>query len=176
MASHRFSYLIEVDCTPPAYVWTGHGRLEYASKTYLGAGHILSVPDIKLLINGVAERLEFSFSGVSEESLRLAVEDRETVYLAPARIGRVTFDTDWQVTGIDWQWHGVADGITVASRPTDNGRERKVTIKLASADTKRSNPQIAFFSDADQRKRSPDDVFFSHVAKINRGVSRRFGG
>ena len=65
MANHRFSYLFEVESEPPAYLWTGDGQLEYDSKTYLGAGHILSLPDIKQLINGVSERLEVSFSGVT---------------------------------------------------------------------------------------------------------------
>ena len=176
MANHRFSYLFEVESDPPAYLWTGDGQLEYDSKTYLGAGHILSLPDIKQLINGVSERLEVSFSGVNDETLRLAVDDRESVYLAPTRIGRISFDADWQIDGdAEWLWSGRADVLTPRSSPSENGRTRSISIGFSSGDTMRSNPRASFFTDASQRQRSGDDAFFSHVGQINAGIVRKFG-
>lgn len=180
MAGYRFSYLFELESEPPAYLWTGHGFLEVdidaETRRYLGAAHILSIPDLKQLINGVAERIEFGLSGVSAETLRLAQEDRASIELADARIGRINFDKDWQQAGdVEWLWHGFSDIITTGSTPSDTGRTRTITLGLASADTRRSNPQIAFFTDADQRKRSAGDAFFSHVGQINMGVTRRFG-
>lgn len=176
MATHRFSYLIEVESDPPAYLWTGDGPLEYDGKDYLGAGHILQLPDIKQLINGISERLEVSFNGVSEESLRLAVDDRDSVYLAPTRIGRIEFDSDWQIDGaVTWLWSGRADVITPKSYATENGRQRTVSIGFSSGDTMRSNATPSFYTDASQRKRSPDDAFFSHVGQISLGITRKFG-
>lgn len=176
MATHRFSYIFELECDPPCYLWTGHGQLDIGPKTYLGAGHLISLPDVKQLINGVAERLEISVSGVSQEALRLFLEDRESVYLASAKIGRVNFDDNWQIDGdIEWQWQGFADLISIKSSPNESGRTRSITIGLGNEDTRRSNPNISFFTDADQRKRSADDAFFSHVGQINAGVTRRFG-
>ena len=176
MATHRFSYIIEVESTPPAYLWTGDGPLEYEGKDYLGAAHILSLPDIKQLINGISERLEVSFNGVSEETLRLAIDDRDTIYLAPTRIGRVEFDSDWQISGdVTWLWTGRADVITPKSSPSEGGRQRSISIGFSSGDTMRSNPKAAFYTDADQRKRSADDAFFSHVGQINAGIVRKFG-
>lgn len=180
MAGYRFSYLFELQSDPPAYLWTGHGHLDVSIdaevRRYLGAAHILSIPDLKQLINGVAERIEFRLSGVSAETLRLAQEDRPSIELADARIGRVSFDQNWQINGdVDWLWHGFADIITTASAPTERGRTRTIALGLASSDTRRANPQLAFFSDADQRKRSADDAFFSHVGQINLGITRRFG-
>lgn len=180
MAGYRFSYLFELQSDPPAYLWTGHGFLDVEidseTRRFLGAAHILTVPDLRQLINGIAERIEFSLSGVSPETVRLAQEDRASIELADARIGRINFDQEWQQDGdVEWLWHGFSDIITTGSAPSENGRNRTITLGLASADTRRSNPQIAFFTDADQRKRSAGDAFFSHVGQINMGVTRRFG-
>lgn len=176
MATYRFSYLFELESDPPAYLWTGIWNIDHDGKTYLGAAHILSIPDIKQLINGFSERIDFNLSGVSAETVRLANEDRDSIYLAPARIGRLHFDADWQVSGdVEWLWHGSADIIVTSSMPSENGRNRTLKLGLSGDDTRRSNPQIAYFTDADQRKRSGDDARYSHVGQLNIGVTRRFG-
>lgn len=176
MASYRQSYVFELECDPPAYLWTGHGKLVHGGKTYLGTGNLIDLPDLKQLINGAAERIDITISGVDDEGLRLINEDRLTIPQSDARIGRVKFDADWQVDGtIEWLWYGVADNLSISSASGDNSRSRNITLGLGSADTRRSNPQIAFFTDADQRKRSPDDAFFSHVGQITAGIARTFG-
>lgn len=176
MPVYRHSYVFEVDTETPVRLWTGYGALTIGATTYDGSGEMIGLPDIKGLINGVAERLDVSISGVSDTALRLLDEERHTIPLSPARIGRVSFDDAWQVDGgIEWLWAGTADKINVSSQQSDNGRQRVVTIGFASGNTRRSNPQIAFFTDADQRKRSPTDAFFSHIGQINAGVTRKFG-
>jgi len=180
MALHRFSHILVLESDPPAYLWTGLGfidiEIDGSPRRFSGAGHILSIPDLKALINGAADRIEFGISGVAPETVRLAHEDRASVELADARIGRINFDVDWQQDGpVAWLWHGFADVITTNSSSSDNGRTRSITVGLANEETRRSNPQIAFFTDADQRRRSPDDSFFSHVAQISIGITRRFG-
>lgn len=180
MANHRFSHFLVLDSDPPAYLWTGFGfidiEIDGIPRRFVGAGHILSIPDLKALINGVADRIEFGVSGVSAETTRLAHEDRASVELALARIGRINFDHDWQQDGpVEWLWRGFADIITTNSVPSDTGRTRNITIGLANEETRRSNPQIAWNTDADQRRRSPDDAFFSHVGQISIGITRRFG-
>lgn len=183
MAIYRRSYIFRLASDPVCALWTGLGPLvtppddvDPEGATWLGAGEILSLPALKALINGVAERVKFSLSGVSAESLRLAQEDRATVQNAELRIGWVEFDDDWQIVGaIHWDWLGVADVIEVESSATDNGRARTISLQVASADVLRSNPILAFWTDADQRKRSPDDAFCNHVAEISLGSTRRFG-
>jgi hypothetical protein len=183
MATYRHSYVFRLAVTPGLKLWTGHGSLETPADVYdpagaiwLGAGHILSVPSLKVLINGVADRVDAQVSGVDAETLRLALEDRDEVRDAQALIGRVSFDASWQVDGpIVWEWRGIADVLTVGSKSGENKRERTITLSMRSGDTSRSNPQPAFFTDADQRRRSADDAFFSHVAGISTGTSRRFG-
>ncbi|OGT55476.1 MAG: hypothetical protein A3E01_09210 [Gammaproteobacteria bacterium RIFCSPHIGHO2_12_FULL_63_22] len=183
MATYRHSYVFRMAVSPVLYIWSGHGALETpadsvdaSGATWLGGGHVVSVPSLKLLLNGAADRIDIRLSGITAEILRLVEEDRPEVQEAEVLIGRVEFDDDWQVSGtINWEWLGVADSMTIASGNSEKGRERVLTVSIRSGDTTRSNPQPAFFTDADQRGRSSDDAFFSHVGKINAGTSRRFG-
>lgn len=183
MALNRISWLLRIGSDPACYLWTGHGELEtpadavdVAGASWMGAGHLIAVPALQALINGVAQRVTFTLSGVSAETLRLAREDKETIKGAEVRLGHVEFDRDWQlVGGIAWEWLGIADALKIASRYSDDGRIRQIVLMVGSADTMRSNPRFTYWTDASQRLRSPDDAFCDHVAMIDGGVTRRFG-
>lgn len=182
MAFYRRSYLFRLASDPVCYLWTGHGRLATPANAvdpggaeWVGAAQLLSLPTLKALINGVAERVRFSLSGVSPEALRLALEDRDSVQGAELRLGFVDFDSEWQVASVTWEWLGVADVLAVESAASEGGRTRTISLSVASADTLRSNPNLAFWTDADQRKRSASDAFCNQVAGISAGKTRRFG-
>lgn len=183
MATHRRAIVWRLNADPPAWLWSGFGDLDTpaddydaSGARYRGAGALLQIPELKQMMNGLADRVDFSVSGVNAEALRLALEDRETVQGAVLTVGHVTFDRDWQLEGGPvWTWRGIADVLSIDSQASDNGRERSITLSVASADTLRSSPQLAWFTDADQRRRSPDDTIFDRVAGINAGVTRRFG-
>ena len=180
----RESYLMKIDHPDdPARIWSGVGPLaipadivEAAPATYLGAGELLSVPDFQQLINGVAERIEILVSGVSEETIRLALEDAPGVKNAAIYIGRIDFDADWQQLGpVEWEATFRADCLIVESQAQNGTRVRTIKLSAGSDDTGRSFAPAAYFTDADQRLRSATDSFFDHVAGINRGTSRIFG-
>lgn len=182
MAFYRHSYVFRLAVDPVLYLWTGHGELETPSDsidaggaTWLGAGHILDVPALKVLLNGAADRIDIRLSGVDAQTLRLALDDRAEVKDASVMIGRVSFDPAWQIEGaIAWEWRGTADVMTVSSKDGDI-RQRSINLSVRAGDTSRSDALLAFFTDADQRRRSPDDAMFDQVARINAGVTRRFG-
>lgn len=183
MAISRISWLLRIDSDPTCYLWTGHGPLETppdaidaAGATWIGAGHVIDIPALQALINGVAQRVTFTLSGVSAETLRLAREDMDTVKGAEVRVGHVRFDADWQVDGlISWEWLGIADALKIESRYSEDGRVRSIILMVGSADTMRSNPRFTYWTDSSQRLRSPDDAFCDHVAMISDGITRRFG-
>jgi hypothetical protein len=183
MAVNRVSWVLRIGSDPVCYLWTGFGQLETpadtvdpAGATWLGAGGIIGIPGLKALINGVADRVDFTLSGVGAETLRLARDDKATIRGAEVRIGHVTFDPDWQlIGGIAWEWLGIADALRVDSRYSDNGRVRSIILMVGGADTSRSNPRFTYWTDASQRLRSPTDAFCDHVAMISDGVTRRFG-
>lgn len=184
MGEYRESYLMKIDHPDePARIWSGVGKLEIpadivesATATYLGAGALLDVPTFRQLINGVAERLEFTVSGVNEDTLRLALEDAPGVKNAAIYIGRIDFDEDWQQIGpVEWEATFRADTLTVESQAEGGVRMRTIKLSAGTDDTGRSYAPTSFFTDADQRLRSPDDRVFDHVSGITRGKSRVFG-
>ena len=178
----RESYGIRIDCDPPARVWNGVGNLhipadivEAEPATYLGGGELLSAPDFQQLVNGTADRLSITVSGVSAESQRLALEDAESVKGAKVHLVRFDFDDEWQLVNVEYECVLRADSVTTSSDQTEDGRTRTITLSIGTADTDRSRAPIAFWTGADQRRRSPTDRFFDHIAGISRGTSRRFG-
>lgn len=185
MAEVRESYLLKIDHPDePARIWSGVGDLEIPADivetgpgpfVYLGAGQLLTVPDFQQLINGVAERVEFTVSGVDEETVRLALEDAPGVKNAGVYVGRADFDSDWQLIGVEWEATFRADFLTVDSDAGNGLRVRTIKLSVGTDDTGRSYAPATYFTDADQRLRSPTDEIFDHVALLNRGTSRVFG-
>lgn len=184
MALVRESYLLRIGTPTPVRVWSGVGDLSIPNDAvepvngaiYLGAGQLLSAPDFQQLINGLAERLEFVISGVSEEATQLALEEAEGVKNAAVHVGRIDFDANWQRLGaVEWEATFRADVLTLESDAQAGTRVRTLKVSVGTADTGRSYAPVAFFTDADQRLRSPTDAFFDHVAGINAGTSRIFG-
>lgn len=183
MASHRISVLFRLACDPPVYLWSGHGDLDTlpdgidpSGAIWRGAAELVSVPALKQLINGEADRIEVRFSGVTPAMVRMAHEDRESVKGAQANIGLIEFDRDWQQDGpIKWQWSGIGGVIVTESAESDGNRQWTVSLSMASGDTLLANPKIAFFTAADQAKVSPTDRFCDFVAGISIGTTRRFG-
>jgi hypothetical protein len=183
MALYRESFIFRLETDEPAMLWTGHGDLLLPADgvldevtVALGGGDLVNLPDLEQLINGTAQRVEITLSGVSERTAALAAEEAAQVSGAPAYIGRIQFDENWQQVGdVAWEWAGEGRGLIVAGDDGNDGRTRALTLKLGSGDTTRSRAPLAFFTDADQRRDFPTDSFFSHVAGINAGTSRRWG-
>lgn len=184
MAQYRESFIFRLETDEPAMFWSGFGDLLLPADLVLpeptlvlGGGDLVNLPDLEQLINGTAQRVEVTLSGVAQRSATLAAEEAEQVSGAPAFIGRIQFDEAWQQQGpVVWEWAGEGRGLSVSGDEADNGRRtRSITLKLGSGDTTRSRAPLAFFTDADQRRDFPDDTVFSHVAGINAGTSRRWG-
>lgn len=183
MAVYRRSTLWRLGSDPVTRLWSGFGDLDAppdaldpTGARYRGAGALLDVPALKVLLNGLADRQDFSVSGVSPETVRLALEDRDTIRDAALHVGYVLFDREWQVlAGPVWEWRGVADTITITREDGEAGGTRTISLSVRSDQADRSNPRLAWWTDADQRRRSAGDRFCSRVAGLNQGSSRRFG-
>lgn len=184
MATYRESIVVRIACDPPALIWSGAGPLSLPADIVipetaiaLGAGELVSVPDFQQLMNGTAERLEFQLSGVSAETVRLAIEDAPSVRNARVDVGRIDFDADWQPLGpVEWEATFEARSLTV-SRPQTQGDQvsRTISLTIAHGETTRSRSPNAYFTYQDQIRKYPTDQVFSNVAGINNGTTRRFG-
>lgn len=184
MAAHRESIVVHIACDPPAILWSGVGFLPLAPDAVidepslaLGGGELVSFPDFQQLLGGTAERLEAVFSGVSEETIRLAIADAPSVRNAIVTVGTVRFSTaDWSIVAVDWEATFQARSLKVGRPQAQNGSVvRSITLAIVQGETRRFRAPNAYFTDADQRRRSATDSVFSHVGAISVGVSRRWG-
>jgi hypothetical protein len=184
MATSNASYVMRIGTDPVLYLWTGFGDLvtpgdavDPLGATWRGAGSIVQLPAIRALINGIAERLVFTLSGVDAEMVALALEDAADLQGADVRIGRVMFDQDWQLAGaIVYEWRGLDPLVGISSSAGDGGeRQRTITVEIGSDNTRRANPVARYWTDAGQRLRAADDAFCDHVAQISGSITRRFG-
>lgn len=177
------SLIFRIASDPIARVWSGHGDIiipsdivEPSPALYLGGGELVNIPDIDQVINGTAARVDVTVSGVSAETLRLALEDAPSVKGAAVHVGIVYFDDAWQVDEVEWVSVLAAGPLTVASQSGNDGsRTRSITLSIGTDFTDRCKAPVAFFTDSDQRRRSPTDSIFDHVAGLNAGTARSYG-
>lgn len=183
MAVYRESIIVRIDCDPVCLIHEGFGRLPIPAdevipspEVALGAGYLISAPDIEGLINGAAGRYEFTLAGVTHEMTRLALEDAPSVRNARVDVGRIRYAADWSIDHIEWVAVLEARSLKV-SRPQEQGGQitRSISLTIVHGETTRARAPNAHFTDADQRRRSSDDAIFSNVAGITAGTSRRFG-
>lgn len=166
----RLDIFLFVDATPtPLRVWTGLSSFTMAANgidttggTYIGMGRLNSIPALNQLINGAAQRLEVSLSGVDAAVLDLADADAEGLRDAASAIGVVVFDEDYQpITTCKWLWTGTCDTPKVSRSAGGNGEApvRTVSISLGTIFTGRKRPIASFYTGIDQRRRSSNDAF-----------------
>lgn len=170
----KLDVLLYVQSTPtPIRVWTGVGPLtipadsvDTAGGTYLGIGRLVGFPALSQLINGVAERVEFTLSGVDPDALRLADQDAEGLRAAEAFCGLAIMDDVGAIIDATfWVWNGESDTPKI-SRTGGDGRgpvTRQVSLSVGSPMTGRRRAGLSYFTGVDQRRRDPTDAFCDRV-------------
>ena len=175
----RPGVLLRIDATTgPLRLWGGAGSLqippdavESAPAIYQGMGVITGLPAISQLANGLAERVEFKLSGVSDTIRGLAADEANTVRGVSCMIGFLVFGGDWQpLAPVAWLWEGTSDVV----KSTRKGRVRTISLSVGSMFNGRRRPAFNYWTDAQQRERSSDDAFCDHVALYTAGTTRRF--
>jgi hypothetical protein len=153
-------------------------EVEDAGQRYLGAGQLLSVPELEILMNGVADRVEFVMNGVDTGLLAKLDEASPTVAGVEVKIGLCTFNDRWQpTTGILPIWRGRADYWTSSQEPqTDMSQPTThiLSLSVGGGETTRSIPARTMWSDAQQKAFSPTDDFCRRVARYARGYTPRW--
>lgn len=143
---------------------------------YRGTGELLDLPEISQLINGVAERVNFSITGtaVTGEVAAIASTEAADVRAAVVNIGFCALDEDaQQLSDVAWLWEGEADSLIVDRSPDgETGIARKVSLSVGSVMTGRRRPSPSYFTDPDQRSRSADDRFCDTVKRYEPGTTK----
>lgn len=179
----RAGLLFRLSTAPVVRLWGGIGDLEVdpdlieleVGAVHAGIGELTGLPQLSQLINGVAERVEFSLAGagVTAQVAALAGAEAEAVRGAELNIGLLVFDANWQrLSPVLWLWAGVADMVGVSRGDQKGQPVRTISLSAGSLLTGRRRPGHRYFTDADQRRRSPDDAFFDRVKLYNAGTTK----
>jgi hypothetical protein len=158
----------------PFRMWLGIGDCEAGidaedgdGAIYKGMGEMLNVPAFQQLINGVAERVSFSLSGVPPRAVELASAEADDVRGVALNIGLAVFDQDWQIVESPiWLKRFVVDFLTL-QREQQGTDPAIYTLALSARSifTGRRRPGLSFFTDEEQQRRSPGDRFCEHARR-----------
>lgn len=151
-------------------LWAGFGNLDLPADTvettnqavYWGAGTLRGVPALQQLINGDADRVEFTLSGAAVSARVHELADSEAVQVRRARlnIGIVIFDETEQIAvPVKWIWEGVADSLNPACDASSGEEVRTLTLSVGSLLSQRRRPTPNYYTDVSQQARSTGDRF-----------------
>lgn len=180
----RTGVFFRLDTNPVVRLWLGIGKIEpgvnaydASGAVYTGFGEIQDVPSFKQLINGRAERVDFTVSGVSGPILEIASGgDSEQVKGKRVAVGFAVMDEAWQMLGpVKWCANYTADYLAIAQAAvTDplNPVVRTVTLSCGTLFTARRRPAQSYFTDQDQQARFPGDRFCERTPVYANGFNK----
>jgi hypothetical protein len=163
----RASVFMRIDGVDPVRVWTGFGdflmpenAIETADSIYKGVGIIGDLPAMEQLVNGTAQRIEASMSGVSAYVASLADEDASVIRGQQVNFALAFMDETWALIGDPiWVWEGDIDVVKRNMNRTQSGESRTISISIGSLMTGRRRPTFSYWTGPQQRRRSSTDAF-----------------
>jgi hypothetical protein len=178
--SHQLGVFVHVATDPPLRVWLGINDIPLRIESvdpggaiYQGAGTLVGVPTLETLVNGTADSVEISISGVDPATGAAMIASIPPVRGAAVYVGITTLDDYYQpMSQIIPLWRGTASHA-VEAMPTVSGAEnRTMTLSLvvAAGEQTRSRPSRALWSSAHQEALSSGDRFCDNTARLARGV------
>lgn len=186
-AAKRVGVLFRVATSPVIRLWSGQvrnltvpsgGAETTDNAVYQSHGLLTGLPQLSAALNGDAERIEFSMSGVAitGEVAAIAHENAEDIRGVAVDVGLVLFDAAWQlIEPVFWLWSGTADSLTVERTSAGDPPVRSLKLSAGNVFTGRRRPNLVFFTDIDQKRRSPDDNFFSETSQLYSGKTKVWG-
>lgn len=153
----------------------GIDSIDPAGSVYLGAGRLLNVPELEVLINGKADRIEFFLSGVPSDVVAKIDEAAPPVKGKEVHIGIAPLDDNWQpLTSIIPLWMGIADYWSVKMEPTKDlmqPHQNIIALSVGSGATGRSRARRVSFSDLQQKAVYPTDRAFERVVRYSQSYT-----
>jgi len=166
----RTGIFFRLETAPIVRLWLGIGNIEpgvnvydATGATYIGFGEVQAVPAFRQLINGRAERVSFTLSGVSGEVLKIASGgDADQVKGKRVALGFALMGEDWSLLGpVKWVANYFADYLSIEQAVANVTGEvvRTVSLSCGTLLTARRRPQASYFTDRDQKARFSQDRF-----------------
>jgi len=180
---YRLSVFFRLDTDPVVRLWLGFGDIQPGAnvfdedgETYRGLGELRALPAFNQLLNGVAERVDFTVSGVSGEILEIAQgDDAEQIQRKRVDVGYGFMDQRWAMLGgVHWAARYIADILVIEQNPAGPSEPivRTVALSCGTRFTGRRRPSFAYFSDQDQQARFPGDRFCEYTPRYAHGYSK----
>lgn len=180
----RVAIFFRLETVPVVRIWLGIGNIQpginvydVTGAEYKGFGAIQNVPSFNQLVNGKAERIEFTISGVSGDIHAIASGgDAQQVKGKRVAIGLAVMAADWSLLGpVHWCANYFADFLSVQQAETDDPLQpvvRSITLSCRSLLTARRRPSYSYFTDQDQQARFPGDRFCERVSVYANGFNK----
>lgn len=179
-SSHQLGIFLRVETDPKLRLWFGMndipGRFDSIDPdgtVYLGAGQLLGIPTLEVLVNGTADAVEFTVSGIDPIEGGKMIDSIPAVRGAEVHVGITTLDDYYQpMSRIMPIWHGVASHIAEAS-PIATERDSpslSLTLVVTAGESMRSRSSRALWSSAHQKEIAPGDKFCDATSRLARGV------
>lgn len=170
---------VRLDIDPPLGFWFGVNDINVGMEdvdvgtiTYHAGGQLLGIPELEVLVNGVADRIEIMLSAISPKDVEGADLSTADVRGKELHIGFTALDKYLQpVTSPIPFWSGVASHV-VDAMPTVVGEEQpSITwaLSVGSGVTTRAYPAASLWSHAQQTALYPTDDFCKGTARLSRG-------
>lgn len=149
--------------------------VETEDAIYLSAGGWAGgLPDIDHLINGQAQGLTLSLSGIDVATVRTFVRERGEVVGAPAAFGWGVLDERYRPAGpVRWPLRGVLSQPRVSRQKAGPAAwTRTLSATLISGAYARRRGVHAYYTKADQRRSHPTDAGCDRVGLYTNETTR----
>ncbi len=160
-ASHMLGIFLRIDTDPALHVWfgvndipAGFDSIDPDGTVYMGGGRLIDVPSLEVLMNGTADAVEFTMSGVDPATGTSVLDSIPPVRGAAVQLGITTLDQYYQpMSPIIPIWTGTASHTAEASSAVPGDKSPTLTLALAvvAGDRTRSRPARALWSAAHQK-------------------------
>lgn len=146
--------------------WTGLGPFTYSGVTYVGAGTLIAVDNLKGVSDLSSVPVVVRLTGIANSDLTpdvLATVEAETYHQRPVTILTAYFDADARVLlSVETEYRGYVDRIVHAD---DEAAVLEVYLESRFRDHQKSGYRVR--SDADQRRIAPNDGGLRHAATVH---------
>lgn len=184
----RPAAFLRIEAVPVARAWSGvgpftlpPGAFDPAGGRYKGVGWLQNIPELAGLLQGEAEQVTFTLSGVDAQTIELVDAAAESVEGRPAYLGFMFLNRRQQpIDGIYFARTFTVATIGWTDEPAGSdptqivARNRSVSITMDTALSSRRRGQLMYWTPEAQARVSPTDKAFRHVPAMNAGVTRTF--
>lgn len=183
--SHELGVFLRIDTDPALHLYfgindipTNFDGIDPDGTVYLGGGRLNGIPTLEVLVNGTADSVQFTLSGVDPATGMEVLGSIPDVRGADMVLGITTLDDYYQpMTNPIPIWTGSASHVGESMQAVMADEQMTIALALTAVagEATRSRPSRSLWSSPHQKAISPTDKFCDETARLARGVQPTFG-